>query len=58
MPVEQPVLDTNYKHLKIIRTLPKKGPFKTFEEVPPPNAESLRGVPKKTDISAYKSVKN
>ena len=23
MPVEQPVLDTNYKHLKIIRTLPK-----------------------------------
>ena len=23
MPVEQPVLDTNYKHLKIIRTWPK-----------------------------------
>ena len=24
MPVEQPVLDTNYKHLKVIRTLQKK----------------------------------
>ena len=24
MPVEQPVLDTNYKHLKIIRTWHKK----------------------------------
>ena len=23
MPVEQPVLDTNYKHLKIIQTWPK-----------------------------------
>ena len=24
MPVEQPVLDTNYKHLKVIRTWQKK----------------------------------
>ena len=23
MPVEQPVLDTNYKHLRIVRTWPK-----------------------------------
>ncbi len=29
MPVEQPVLDTNYKHLKIIRTLPKTTMIKT-----------------------------
>ena len=29
MPVEQPVLDTNYKHLKIIRTLPKMTMIKT-----------------------------
>ena len=29
MPVEQPVLDTNYKHLKIIRTWPKTTMVKT-----------------------------
>ena len=29
MPVEQPVLDTNYKHLKIIRTWPKTMMIKT-----------------------------
>ena len=29
MPVEQLVLDTNYKHLKIIRTLPKTTMIKT-----------------------------
>ena len=29
MPVEQPVLDSNYKHLKIIRTLPKTTMIKT-----------------------------
>ena len=29
MPVEQPVLDTNYKHLKIIRTWPKTTMIKT-----------------------------
>ncbi len=30
MPVEQPVLDTNYKHLKIIRTWPKTTMIKTI----------------------------
>ena len=30
MPVEQPVLDTNYKHLKIIRTWPKTTIIKTI----------------------------
>ena len=30
MPVEQPVLDTNYKHLKIIRTWPKTTMLKTI----------------------------
>ena len=30
MPVEQPVLDTNYKHLKIIRTWPKTTVIKTI----------------------------
>ena len=30
MPVEQPVLDTNYKHLKIIRTSPKTTMIKTI----------------------------
>ena len=30
MPVEQPVLDTNYKHLKIIRTWPKTTMVKTI----------------------------
>ena len=30
MPVEQPVLDTNYKHLKIIRTWPKMTMIKTI----------------------------
>ena len=30
MPVEQPVLDTNYKHLKIIRTWPKTTMEKTI----------------------------
>ena len=30
MPVEQPVLDTNYKHLKIIRTWPKTTMTKTI----------------------------
>ena len=29
MPVEQPVLDTNYKHLKILRTWPKTTMIKT-----------------------------
>ena len=29
MPVEQPVLDTSYKHLKIIRTWPKTTMIKT-----------------------------
>ena len=29
MPVEQPFLDTNYKHLKIIRTWPKTTMIKT-----------------------------
>ena len=29
MPVEQPVLDTNYKHLKTIRTWPKTTMIKT-----------------------------
>ena len=29
MPVEQPVLDTKYNHLKIIRTLPKMTMIKT-----------------------------
>ena len=29
MPVEQPFLDTNYKHLKIIRTWPKTTMVKT-----------------------------
>ena len=29
MPVEEPVLDTNYKHLKIIRTWPKTMMIKT-----------------------------
>ena len=29
MSVEQPVLDTNYKHLKTIRTLPKTTMIKT-----------------------------
>ena len=29
MPVEQPVLDTNYKHLKIVRTWPKTTMIKT-----------------------------
>ena len=31
MPVEQPVLDTNYKHLKIIRSWPKTTMIKTSE---------------------------
>ena len=30
MPVEQPVIDTNYKHLKIIRTWPKTTMKKTI----------------------------
>ena len=30
MPVEQTVLDTNYKHLKIIRTWPKTMMIKTI----------------------------
>ena len=30
MPVEQPVLDTNYKHLKVIRTLQKNHDNKTI----------------------------
>ena len=30
MPVEQPVLDTNNKHLKIIRTLPNTTMIKTI----------------------------
>ena len=30
MPVEKPVLDTNYKHLKIIRTGPKTTMIKTI----------------------------
>ena len=30
MPVEQPVLDTNYKHLKIIQTWPKPVIIKTI----------------------------
>ena len=30
MPVEQPVLDTNYKHFKIIRTWPKTAMIKTI----------------------------
>ena len=30
MPVEQPVLDTNYKHLKILRTWPKTTMIKTI----------------------------
>ena len=30
MPVEQPVLDTNYKHLKVIRTWQKKTIIKTI----------------------------
>ena len=30
MPVGQPVLDTNYKHLKMIRTLPKTTIIKTI----------------------------
>ena len=30
MPVEQPVLGTNYKHLKIIRTWPKTTTMKTI----------------------------
>ena len=30
MPVEQPVLGTNYKHLKIIRTWPKTTMIKTI----------------------------
>ena len=30
MPVEQPVLNTNYKHLKIIRTWPKTTMIKTI----------------------------
>ena len=30
MPVEQPVLDTNYKRLKIIRTWPKTTIIKTI----------------------------
>ena len=30
MPVEQPVLDTNYKHLKIIRTWPKTTMIKSI----------------------------
>ena len=30
MPVEQPVLDTDYKHLKIIRTWPKTTMIKTI----------------------------
>ena len=30
MPVWQPVLDTNYKHLKIIRTWPKTTMLKTI----------------------------
>ena len=29
MPVEQPVLDTNYKHLKMIRTWPNTTMIKT-----------------------------
>ena len=30
MPVEQPVLDTNYKHLKVIQTWPKTTIIKTI----------------------------
>ena len=30
MPVEQPVLDTNYKHLKVIRTWQKTTIIKTI----------------------------
>ena len=30
MPVEQPVLDTNYKHLKVIRTWQKTTMIKTI----------------------------
>ena len=30
MPVEQPVLDANYKHLKIIQTWPKTTMIKTI----------------------------
>ena len=30
MPVEQPVLDTNYKHLKMIRIWPKTTMIKTI----------------------------
>ena len=30
MPVEQPVLDTNYKHLKVIRTWQKTTILKTI----------------------------
>ena len=30
MPVEQPVIDTNYKHLEIIRTWPKTTMIKTI----------------------------
>ena len=30
MPVEQPVLDTNYKHLKVIRTWQKTTTIKTI----------------------------
>ena len=30
MPVEQPVLDTNFKHLRIIRTWPKSTMIRTI----------------------------
>ena len=33
MPVEQPVLDTNYEHLKIIRTWPKTTMIKTITTI-------------------------
>ena len=33
MPVEQPVLGTNYKHLKIIRTWPQTTTIKTIRTI-------------------------
>ena len=41
MPVEQTVLDTNYKHLKIIRTWPKTMMIKTI--IPIAIVEAYRG---------------
>ena len=63
MPVGQPVLDTNYKHLKIIRTWPKTTTIKTIITVAiivayrgKNNIKRLQTPPKKTTTNKQKKT--